>query len=403
MVKFGAVWCRSLGKSNGFPLAFATHLLHYSRVILSAYKRARSPFVHVQWSLNPEDKKTIEKTLIRKDDPDCERKVTLYLAELRVKLLRGDVVPANTGSEPLTGNRSAGWGWVKRWLEVKYKRVSGTRSTYIRHWRNIVPFLVEFKIPAPAFVEREHATEYITWRTSQEKQKSGKNPSQNTALQEIKTWARAMDEAIARGMAEKNPLRKLGIGREDSEPKPEIDDAQQAAIEAALEKQPEWMRLSFALAIRTGLRDHTTRLHRNQVDLAGRRIVIDRPKGGRSRGFSIPLTRAVREILQSWLDGNEPYFWTRSEKHETPRGVVWRKFFDSLGLSDYCFHCTRVTYITRGARSGVPQSAMMKLVNHGNDEIHRIYQRFSPSDLLGWAEKIPTQASDASTPDNRPK
>ncbi|XHR27212.1 MAG: tyrosine-type recombinase/integrase [Chthoniobacteraceae bacterium] len=391
-------WLNLQRDTKTFRLDFATYLLHYYGVILSSYERARSPFVHVQWALKPEDKKTYEKTKIRKDDPDKERKIALYLAELRVKLLRGDVVSANSDG----GISDVGWGWVKNWIEVTHKNVSGTAGTYVRHWRNIVPFLVEHKIPAPAFIQREHATKYIAWRTGQTKQKSKKNPSQNTALQEIKTLARILDEAISREMTEHNPLRKLGIGQEDSEPKPEITDAQQAVIEAALEKQPAWMSRSFALAIRTGLRDRTTRLHRNQVDVAGKRIVIDRPKGGKKRGFAIPLTLVVREVLQPWLDSGEPYFWNRPKEPNTPRGVIWRKFFNSLGLSDYCFHCTRVTYITRGARSGVPQSVMMKLVNHADSEIHRIYQRFSSADLQHWAEKIPTQTSAVSTLDNHP-
>jgi len=371
-------------------------------VILSSYERDRSPFVYVQWALRPGDKKDFEKTTIRKDDPDKDGKVELYIAQLRVKLLRGDVASADSDS-PTTA-RDAGWGWVKNWIEVTHKGVSGTSKTYVRHWRNIVPFLVLHKIHTPAFVERRHAIEYIAWRTSQVKEKSRKSPSQNTSLQEIKTWKRIVDEAIARGMAEANPLQRLGIGREDSEPKPEISAAQQAAIEAALEKEPQWMARSFALAIRTGLRDHTTCLHRSQVDVAGKRIAIEKPKGGRKRGFSIPITPAMTEILQPWLDSKEPYYWTRSEEMKTPRGVVWRKFFDSQGLLDYCFHCTRVTYISRGARAGVPQSVMMKLVNHADAEIHRIYQRFSTADLQEWAERIPTRpSSSAENPPNQAK
>jgi len=369
-------------------------------MILSSYERARSPFVHVQWSINPEDKKTIEKTRIRKDDPEKEHKTELHLAKLRLKILQGDVASPSGDS---ASKQTAGWGWVKPWISVKYKRVDGTRTTYVRHWKNFIPYLAERKILAPAFVEREHAFDYIVWRTSQIKQKSKKHPTHNTALQELKTMARVMDEAVARGMAEKNPIRKLGIGREDSALKPEITEAQQAAIEKALKNQPEWMARSFKLAIRSGLRAHTTRLRRSQVDIASESVVIERPKGGQSRGFAIPLTTAVKETLQPWLDGTEPYFWTRPpDFNQKPRGVVWREFFDSLGLCEYCFHCARVTYISRGARAGVPQSVMMTLVNHADAEIHRIYQRFSKSDVRGWAEKIPGQAASASTQENPP-
>ncbi|MGA2177444.1 MAG: hypothetical protein ABSH38_20925 [Verrucomicrobiota bacterium] len=70
-------------------------------------------------------------------------------------------------------------------------------------------------------------------------------------------------------------------------------------------------------------------------------------------------------------------FITTASKWEKPSKMWWRFFKqnDELNLPHLTFHCTRVTFITRGAKQSVPQSQMMKLVNHASEEIHRVYQR----------------------------
>ena len=64
----------------------------------------------------------------------------------------------------------------------------------------------------------------------------------------------------------------------------------------------------------------------------------------------------------------------------------------ALNLPHLTFHCTRVTFVTRGAKQGVPQSKMMKLVNHASEEIHRVYQRLVVADVRDElnAIKFPT-------------
>ena len=65
-----------------------------------------------------------------------------------------------------------------------------------------------------------------------------------------------------------------------------------------------------------------------------------------------------------------------------------------------CSHSTRVTFITHGAKQGVPQSQMMKLVNHASEEIHRVYQRLVGADVCEElnAIKFPTAAVPAPQP-----
>ena len=95
-------------------------------------------------------------------------------------------------------------------------------------------------------------------------------------------------------------------------------------------------------------------------------------------------------------------FITTGSKWEKPSKMWWRFFKqnDELNLPHLTFHCTRVTFITRGAKQGVPQSPMMKLVNHASEEIHRVYQRLVVADVREKlnAIKLPTAAVPAPQP-----
>ena len=80
---------------------------------------------------------------------------------------------------------------------------------------------------------------------------------------------------------------------------------------------------------------------------------------------------------------------------------MWWRFFkqnDELNLPHLTFHCTRVTFVTRGAKQGVPQSKMMKLVNHASEEIHRVYQRLVVADVREELNAIKFPAAAAPVP-----
>jgi integrase len=84
------------------------------------------------------------------------------------------------------------------------------------------------------------------------------------------------------------------------------------------------------------------------------------------------------------------FTWDRAETLNVgkPIGVIWREFFDELGMREICFHCTRVTFITWCHRQGIPENVIMKLVNHASTEIHRIYQRLNVVDVQAWRDRV---------------
>lgn len=369
-------------------------------MILSALDEKDRKFVRIQWAMKPGEKKRKERTNILRDTPEPEktRRITLAIAELQVKLLKGGGMAEE---KRLEADPVEGWKWVLPYLEIKHRAVQSTLETYQRLWRNLVVFLVESKIESPGMLKRQDAFDYIDWRTRQVKQKSRKSPKQNTALGELKLLGALMDEAVRRAYCASNPVRKLGVEAEEAEIKLEITVEEQRIIERELASRPAWMRRSFTLAIRTGLRFSETRIFRQQVDFrSGGRILIEKPKGGRKKAFSIPIYHSIRPIVQEWWDGKEPCTWTVAQNERKITGLLWHRFFVEVGLPHLCFHSTRVTYITRGMRAGVPEAVMMKMVNHGSKLVSRIYQRWTTDDVQKYADLIPDPTSELSKEGN---
>lgn len=350
-------------------------------MVLSSYERKDSPFVWIQYGLSAETKQII-KTSIRKSDREKKRKINSELRRLETLLVLQTSREESASSE--------NWRWVKPYLSTRYAGRASSLRIYSAHWRWLREFLQEQDIAAPALLTREAVFAYPAWRCAQVKEKSKRSPKMNTALGELKLLGLLMDEAMARHLSTENPARKLKIEREETIPKPEILDKEIAAIrrELPLEKEHRmWMERSFELALHTGLRFMTTRLHRNQVRWASDDIVIERPKGGRRREFTIPIYEAVRPLLKTFCESGEPYLWTMPPG--TLVGLVWRKFFVRIGLPHLSFHSTRVTFITRGMRAGIPEAVMMKMVNHASKEISRIYQRWTADDVRRYAGQVP--------------
>jgi integrase len=125
------------------------------------------------------------------------------------------------------------------------------------------------------------------------------------------------------------------------------------------------------------------------VDLVRHTITVASPKGGPERAFTRPLPKALQERLTQ-LKAERP---DRSAWDWPPAGAkhfsnFFRRVQGERGIPRYCFHCLRVTYISRGIRSGVPENMMMRLVNHASTTINRIYQRHNLADLATYDAMI---------------
>ena len=353
-------------------------------MICSAFTKKDSPFVWLQFACAAGDKKRYRKTGIRKDDTHRKAKIT--------RAVRDQIQAMRDGSACHAESALHGWDWVPGYTRTRYGANDRTATVYRQQWIPIMEFFALRGIGAPAELERLHAFDYIEWRTGHRKQKSGKFVARNTALMELKFLAQIMDEAVAMNLALTNPVRRLKIKADEPVMKPELTAEDERTIRAALANSPEWMRIAFHVGISTGLRWSNCNIAASAVRMADNDILIERPKGGAKREFAIPIYPSIRPLIDDLLTSRRRTLYQVPPKDAEIIGLVWRRFFDRLGMQSVSFHCTRVTFITRGMRAGIPETVMMRMVNHGSKLVSRIYQRWTADDVRRYAELIPQTA-----------
>jgi Phage integrase family len=284
---------------------------------------------------------------------------------------------------------ATGWAWVPAWIDQRYGNNEPSLIKHQNQWNFLSAFFHEHQVHAPTAVTRDHALKYITWRCALKKEKSKRTVGRNTALADLRWAGTLLREAMEREAINRNPWDRLGFERDEVKERPELLDEHIAIIRAKLRSKPEWMQRSFEIAINTGLRFSETRIRLAHIDRDTKTALIEKPKGGKKRAYSIPIPAALKPMLSASKANRETHTWTVSGEDRAFTGLAWSKFFHELNLGiGYCFHCTRVTFISRGARAGIPEHVMMKLVNHASSEIHRIYRRVSVSDVAQYVDRI---------------
>ena len=219
------------------------------------------------------------------------------------------------------------------------------------------------------------------------KEKSGRSPKLNTALDDIRLLRMVLNEAISRKILLENVTLKHKILRDDTEEKPEFTDEQITLIRIALKKEREWMGIAFEIALRSGMRHGDTQIRRSNVNFETGEIKVPHPKGGARKAFTHAASETLLVYLRQLFDDGRKVTWTLPKG--TLPGLVWRKFFDSVKLPHpACFHCTRVSYVSRGARAGIPESVMCEQVNHDDTLVHRIYKRMTTQERRDFANKV---------------
>jgi len=356
-------------------------------VILSAFERKDSPFFWAQYSLGRGEKKRYRRLDVRKDDPG-----RADLLRIALHRLEGEIL-ADRALSPV--DHDSGWGWVPGYIETRWGGKTATGRIYSKQWTALAEFFSERETIRPSTLERTDCFDYVEFRTDQVKYRSGKHISKNTAKGELKLLGMLMDEAVLRGMARENPARRLRIEGEETAEKPEISEEEEGKIRTVLKEAPGWMRLAFHIGISTGLRHGECCLTAAQVRWADDQVVIEKPKGGRKRGFAIPIYEAIRPQLLELRNSRRHALFEIPASDAKILGIVWRRFFDKTGLPHLCFHCTRVTFVTRGMRAGIPEAVMMRMVNHGSSLISRVYQRWTSDDVRSYAALLsPDRAVD---------
>lgn len=336
------------------------------------FDRKDSPYWWAKvWNIKARGWRAV-RTDYRKDDPTGKRKALMYANALD-RTARAD--------RPLV--KAESWYvWVPGFLARNYAYNAKTLQRYETAWSHVSLFLTERDVSIPRRIAYHHAADYMKWRTAQ-KRHCGKPVNPNTAITEIKVLSRIMREAHQLGYCESNPLYHLGLKRTNVKEKPELRREEIEKIFTELEKRPEWMQVSFKIALCQGCR-----LSETQVELSDitESVITFHGKGrnGEKHIFTTALNPELIPLIRSLKSRGLKYTCVLPSM----AAKEWHFFFKEIGLPHVSFHSTRVTVITRMARGGVTQQKAMRFVGHASATVHRIYQRLQASDVADVAQML---------------
>ncbi len=340
-------------------------------VMAYLYRKKRSPFWYVVFT-NSEGKELHRSTGFRADDPNDTARARALRAELESKELHREPGPVGESWDT----------WVIHFLE-RHCKTKKTYDRYLDAWKWLALWMQQEHIQAPRQVTYKRGVEYLDWRTTYKK-RTGKTVGRNTAIFELKMLSLIMGEAVRMGYADANPLANLKLHKDKPAKKPEITDEELAKIQHALKEEPEWMQISFTIALHTGCRLGETKIPLDCVDLKEEKITFPSPKGGEDRAFSIPMPTALKPIFEKMKSERRKY--TLDFPFQPSRR--WQQFFIKISMPHLCFHCLRITFVNRIRRAGVPREVAMRLVNHASELVHKIYQREKVEDIAQWRDIV---------------
>jgi len=326
-----------------------------------SYVKKGSPWFFIR-SKDPAGKWRTKSTRYRIDNTLHRAKATAEAARLGVNEKRKD----------------CGHEWVDDLIENH--PVSSLTKVYYRNcWRHLARFISEKKITLQVFSANDCEI-YLKWRQSLPRT-SGRKAGRNQACADLKLLKWIHRQGRLLGKMDSVALLDYRIKRAPiARVKPIFSENEVKIVRKALAVQgvPEWMRVSFEIALATGCRLRETQIPLSCVDMKNRILTFPTPKGGAGKSFSIPIPAAIEPMLARMkAEGRE----ITCEVPRTRASLCWRRLLDICGLKRHCFHSLRVTRVTRLRLSGCSQSVAMRLVNHSSTLVHELYQRHCVDDL----------------------
>ena len=276
--------------------------------------------------------------------------------------------------------------WVPTFLHHRYGvRQPPAYKRYGQCWSALAIYLENAGIVTAGQVTKKLAKDYCLWRINPPEGAGVGRAKWNTAILEVKFFSLLMDEAVERGHIVANPCVRLGLKRERTKEKNAISREDQQEIETKLQatKVPEWMRVSWAIAIRQGCRLSETSVPLSLIDLKGKPPTITfRIKGNRLH--IAPLHPELIPLCQKLKKAKAER--TCDLPHDAAKR--WHRWLRVHGFKQYSFHCTRVTVVTRLAADNHSQAMVKDYVGHASTTVNDVYRKLKPRDLVGLSSSL---------------
>lgn len=341
--------------------------------VASLYQRKKSPYWWIEY-IDAAGERRQKSTKYRRDGALETRKAN----QLRDDLTTREIAAKQHAS--LNGGPEIWPAWVPRLIKQRYgpRRPNSSRDRADAAWFNVEAYLRSESISVPRQLTRQHIRDFIEWRQVAHRELGVRKGAKNTALLEVKFLGVFMSEAVESGFCSGNPCLRLGIGRDEPKMKPKISSAEHRLIVRKLKREPEWMRIAYAIAWEQGCRISETHLRLpgpsrtgGDVDLA-RNVLRLRTKGKKERVAEVPLSPKLRPLFVGLIRQK------RETTYEMPKSgakTFWT-FFRKIGLGHLSIHSTRVSFITRCYEDAeLSEEDAMRLALHASTTIHRIYPR----------------------------
>jgi integrase len=159
-----------------------------------------------------------------------------------------------------------------------------------------------------------------------------------------------------------------------------------AALDAALDAAPVWMRAPIALAAFTAMRrGELLALRWLDVDLTNRRLYLRETKNGSLR--VLVLNELAVQVLASLPQG-APADTVLAGVDPQQLTVYTRRIFAKLGIHDASFHSLRHTAASWLVMQGVDLYAVGQLLGHKTPRMTQRYAHLSPHYMAGAVGKL---------------
>ena len=151
------------------------------------------------------------------------------------------------------------------------------------------------------------------------------------------------------------------------------------------------------LALYTGMRaGEIQTLHRDQIDLDRRVILLTKTKNGSAR--LVPLTKAATEVARAALQysvrpmDTELVFWgepgRNGQRSPYEYYPAWRRAIKRSGLKDFRFHDLRHEAVSRLVEAGLGDQEVAAISGHKSMQMLRRYTHLRSEDLVARLDKL---------------